>query len=35
VAELLAVARRLLHDIVVAEGARLDDLDTLPALANR
>jgi ArsR family transcriptional regulator len=35
VAELLAVARRLLHDIVVAEGSRLDDLDKLPALGSR
>ena len=32
VAELLAVARRLLVDIVTTDGARLDDVAGLPAL---
>ena len=35
VAELLTVARHLLHDIVTSEGSRVDDLDDLPALAGR
>ena len=34
VAELLAVARALLRDIVRIEGARLADLDELPELAS-
>ena len=33
VAELLAVARRLLVDIVTTDGARLDDVAGLPALS--
>jgi ArsR family transcriptional regulator len=35
VPELLAVARRLLHEIVTAEGALVDDLEQLPRLTSR
>jgi ArsR family transcriptional regulator len=35
VPELLAVARRLLHEIVTAEGALVDDLEQLPRLTPR
>lgn len=35
VAELLAVARGLLHDIVTVEGGRVGDLDALPGFGGR